>query len=86
MNPDTGKFEPLAREEKRWSQPKTKRRRRRADQVNQPVMLRPDGTEVPASWDVFETGEVVEVKGTRFRIAYIGSDTILLESVKPEDR
>lgn len=46
-------------------------------------LLRPDGTPVPEHWKVYSVGELVEVKGYTFKVAYIGESTLLLEPVAP---
>ena len=48
-------------------------------------LLRPDGSPVPETWTVLKQGELVDIKGYTFRIAYIGETAIMLEPVKPTD-
>jgi hypothetical protein len=47
------------------------------------VLLRPDGSPVPAHWSVFREGEVITVKNYQFRVVYIGETSILLEPAGP---
>lgn len=49
------------------------------------TLIRPNGEPVPKTWTTFEIGELVEIKGSTFRCAYIGETTVLFETVNPED-
>lgn len=70
MNPDTNKLEPLTEDFN--------------IKVEAPGrLLRPDGSEVPSHWSVFQVGEQVVVKDYTFKVAYIGEGTLLLEPVAP---
>jgi hypothetical protein len=82
MNPDTNRFEPLTTDASGSGNSDF-------DQLaGQLIMartrlLRPDGTEVPKHWAVFQVGELVVLKDYTFKVAYIGENTILLEPVGP---
>ena len=80
MNPETNKFETLS-----WS-----------DKCSHhfpytmcphgcysptPNLVRPDGSDVPKHWPVFEVGETVTIKNYTFRVAHIGEQHILFEPV-----
>lgn len=70
MNPETGKFEPLkATDEK--------------DGVGNffRQLLRLDGSPVPRHWAIFSVDELVTVKDTTFKVAYINESTLILEPV-----
>ena len=43
------------------------------------LLLRPNGEPVPAHWTIFQLGELVELKGHTFRVAYFNENTVLLE-------
>lgn len=46
-------------------------------------LVRPNGKPVPAHWSVYTIGEEVVVESYRFRVAYIGETSMLLEPVGP---
>jgi hypothetical protein len=46
-------------------------------------LLRPDGSKVPKHWTVFREGELVEVKGSTFKVAYLNESCVVLEPVSP---
>jgi len=46
-------------------------------------LLRPDGSEVPKHWSVFNVGELVVIKDYTFKVAYINDGSILFEPVGP---
>jgi len=48
-------------------------------------LVKVDGTPVPKTWTTFTIGELVEIKGSTFRVAYIGETSLLFEPVKPTD-
>ena len=39
-----------------------------------------DGSPVPAHWPVFAINEFITIKDCRFRVVYIGKDTLVLEA------
>jgi hypothetical protein len=43
------------------------------------TLLRPDGSPVPKHWSVFKEGELIEVKGSTFKVAYINESSVTLE-------
>ena len=52
-------------------------------EAKEPRLLRPDGSEVPEHWSVFQVGERVVIKNYTFKVAYIGEGTLLLEPAGP---
>lgn len=83
MNPETNRFEPL----EEWDGDAALRRTMQAlqDETSAPgaLLLRPDGSPVPAHWSTFTVGEQVIIKNYTFRVAYIGETAILFEPVGP---
>lgn len=55
---------------------------RKANPLLATQLVQADGSPVPDHWTLFATGEVVEVKGCSFRIAYMNTETVILEPVK----
>lgn len=79
VNPDTNRIEELTEELAKIS-------RFDNDGNLVPVgLIRPDGSPVPETWTILKQGEMVDIKGYTFRIAYIGETAIMLEPVKPTD-
>jgi len=80
MNPETNRFEKLTPEmENQQSQMKDLLCKLQNSSVT--GLLRPDGSPVPKTWTVFSLGELVEIKGYTFRVAYIGETSILFEPI-----
>ena len=50
-----------------------------------PNLVLPNGSPVPKAWTTFTMGELVEIKGYTFRVAYIGETSVLFEPVKPTE-
>lgn len=85
MNPNTNKFEKLSEKlspEKQLTalmdEAETKLK-----SLEEPRLLRPDGTPVPEHWSTFKVGENVVVNNYTFRVGYVGESTLLLEPVGP---
>lgn len=72
MNPETNRFEELTKADKKFQKKMT-------DLFS--GLLRPDGSQVPKHWSVFQIGELVSVKDYTFKVAYINETTLLLEPV-----
>lgn len=81
MNPDTNRFEPLHTGETEAQQ--LARLKREFLGLQEPVLLRPDGSPVPDTWIQFQVGEHVEIKGYTFRVGWVGETAILFEPVGP---
>jgi len=80
MNPDTNRFEELSWLKEYISENANQQENPslRPDQLH-----RPDGTPVPDHWSQYTVGEIVEVKGYTFKVAYIGETNMLLEAHGP---
>lgn len=88
MNPDTNRLERLHEAAAGDDGTELNRKQRRALAAQQrhakePRLLRPDGSEVPEHWSVFQVGERVVVKNYTFKVGYIGEGTLLLEPAGP---
>ncbi len=44
-----------------------------------------DGLPIPKHHIIFKLGELVTIKDATFKVVYIGSDCLTVETVKPED-
>jgi len=92
MNPETNRFEKLTKVSKPGyseleGEVRNLKKALEAQSAcdNGSVLLRPNGTPVPKHWTVFTIGELVDIKGYTFRVAYIGETNILFEPVSPTD-
>lgn len=47
------------------------------------TLVRPDGSDVPKTWTTFQLGELVVIKDSTFKVAYIGENAVLFETVQP---
>lgn len=77
MNPYTNRFEELHTDEVKVLQAKLE------SLQEQPRLLRPDGSDVPRHWSIFQVGERVIVKNYTFKVAHIGEQHLLLEPAGP---
>ncbi len=83
MNPDTNKLEKL--HEKKIDKSELTEKLMNMDatvsQIKQggSLLVRPDGSPVPATWVVFKVGELVDIKGYMFKVGHIGESHILFE-------
>jgi len=78
LNPDTQRFEsldPVESEEKK----KLLEELRDGLQTFLTDLVRPDGSPVPETWLVVALGELIEIKGHTFEVAYIGEGCLMLE-------
>lgn len=78
MNPDTNRFEPVG-----FIKDDVEKKLAAIEARYNSQLLRSDGTPVPRTWTVFSVGELVEIKGYTFKVAYIGETAILFEPVSP---
>jgi len=88
MNPDTNRLEVLKEvfEQQQSIQDRLKQQLQGLfDGDLRSHLLRPDGSEVPKHWAVFQIGELVALKDYTFKIAYMNDGTIILEPVGPAD-
>ena len=69
MNPESNKFEEL------FPAPTT------SAELDDLLLVRPNGEPVPKHWAVFSVGEQVVIKDYTFKVAYIGEGAILFEPV-----
>jgi hypothetical protein len=86
MNPDTNKFEQLTRlaDDEGGDKPKRNMQKEMVDYLeNEMKLVRPDGTNVPEHWSIFQIDEEIVIKGYVFKIAHIGESHLLLEPVGP---
>jgi hypothetical protein len=86
MNPDTNRLEALQEvfEKKSFVQERLQAQLQGLfDQDLQSHLVRPDGSEVPKHWAIFQVGELVVLKDYTFKIVYMNDGTIILEPVGP---
>lgn len=85
MNPETNKFEVLT-EPGEFSELERAVAKFNGKMNDYHVgLIRPDGSPVPKHWSVFKVGELVVIKDSTFRVAYIGESNILFEPVKSDE-
>jgi hypothetical protein len=81
MNPETNRFEKLTSEMENQQSQMADLLCKLQEQNGGSGLLRPDGSPVPKTWTVFSLGELVEIKGYTFKVAYIGETSILFEPI-----
>jgi hypothetical protein len=85
MNPNTNQFEQVSYDDDTPSGNRAERRRAVAEERKHAKRykkaLRQNGTPVPDDWPIYDIGEHVMLKGYCFRIAGIGTNSMLLEPV-----
>lgn len=85
MNPDTGRFEPLAAATAEQVKELEKRYAGLyAAAAGETVLVRPDGSPVPPHWAVYAQGDLVVINAHTFKVVYINECTLVLEPVRPE--
>ena len=50
-----------------------------------PDLVKLDGSPIPKSAIIFKIGELIEIKGYTYRLAYMNENTLVSEPVRPED-
>jgi len=89
MNPETNRFESLSEEDDEILESLVQKDQHQihedgtTEKSTTSILLRPDGTPVPAHWSVYQVGETVVVKNYCFKVVYIGESTLLLEPMGP---
>ena len=90
MNPKTNRFEPLTENIDEINKECKERLRKALEsdyysplEFKVQKLLRPDGSEVPKHWSIFQINENYMINNYTFKCVYIGETSILFEPVGP---